>query len=472
MMWLCLQFPQLALDALGGNPAQHWVMAQHGPHRWAISRCGAITPGMALGMARLQMPQALGLPRQPDAEHALLHSRAAMAYGVGSPVVAAILECPEAYAVPQACVWVEVGASQRLFGGLETLRERLCGLLIEAEVEARIGIAPSRAAAALLAQVGDTTPCLSTADLPARLATLPISALPWPRDWRDALHGIGIHTLGALRQLPRDGVIRRLGPDCLRAQDRLYGRAPEPFQAITPPRQFNVRLELLEEIAHVETLLFPLQRLVGELVAFLAAHDLALLKLRLELELAWDQAPALDLQLLGPVRSRERLLTPLREQLMQHPPPAPVRALRLIAMECTQPRPDQVDAFVAGGHSQDWTATLERLRARLGEDAVWTPGVCDDHRPAQAQQRCAPGTESRVTAPLAERPLWWHPDPVALPQCPALEQTERIVGGWWTDAPLDADYGWANLDGRRAWIRREVSGDPLGDRAWIEGWAG
>ena len=471
MLWLCLNFPQLPLDALGGDASRHWVMAQHGPHRWAISRCGEVMPGMAIATARLHAPEAIALPRQPKAEQALLASRAAMAYGIGSPVVATLLECPEAYAVPQACVWVEIGASQRLFGGLDALRDRLCGLLMEADVEARIGIAPSRAAAALLAQVGDTTPCLSPADLPARLATLPITALPWPLSWREPLQGIGIRKLGALRQLPREGLLRRLGPACLRVLDQLYGRAPEPFQAIIPPSQFNVRLELLEEIAHVETLLFPLQRLVGELTAFLATHDLALLKLRLELELAWDQTPALDLQLLSPARTRDRLLTPLREQLMQHPPPAPVRALRLIAVECTQPRPDQIDAFVTGSQSQDWTATLERLRARLGNDAIWTPVACDDHRPAQAQRRGPPGASS-AAPPLAERPLWWNPEAETLAQCPPLQQTERIAGGWWSDAPLDADYGWAMINGRRAWIRREFSGDPLGDRAWIEGWAG
>lgn len=475
MLWLCLNFPQLALDAVGGDAQRHWTMARHGAHQWAVSTCGAVSPGMAVGMTRLRAPDALGLPRQPQAEQALLASRAAMAYDIGSPVVAEIMEIAEPYAVPQACVWVEIGASQRLFGGLEALRDHLCSVLIEADVQARIGIAPARAAAALLAETGDTAPCLHSADLPARLATLPIAALPWPKAWREPLHGIGIHSVGQLRQLPREGLLRRLGAGCLRALDQLHGRAPEPFQAITPPRQFNVRLELLEEIAHVETLLFPLQRLLGELVGFLAAHDLAVLKLRLELELAWEHpsasAPPLELQLLSPARQRDRLLPPLREQLMQHPPPAPVRALRLIAVECTRPHPDQVDAFVAGSQGQDWTATLERLRARLGEDAVWTPVVRDDHRPVFAQDRGAPGSRG-VAAPTTRRPLWWNPSPQPLAQCPPRTEIERIAGGWWTPAPLDADYGWADINGRQAWVRRDFSGDPLGDRAWIEGWAG
>tara|TARA_R110000851_G_scaffold2546_4_gene10362 strand:+ start:1996 stop:3435 length:1440 start_codon:yes stop_codon:yes gene_type:complete len=479
MLWLCLSFPQLALDAVGGDAQRHWVMARHGAHQWAVSTCGAITPGMPVSMARLRAPEALGLSRQPQAEQALLASRAAMAYGIGSPVVAERLEIAEPHAVPQACVWVEIGASQRLFGGLEALRDQLCSVLIEADVQARIGIAPARAAAALLAQVGDTAPCLHSADLPARLATLPIAALPWPKAWREPLQGIGIHSVGQLWQLPREGLLRRLGAGCLRALDQLHGRAPEPFQAITPPSQFNVRLELLEEIAHVETLLFPLQRLLGELLGFLAAHDLAVLRLRLELELAWAgegaqpsaQGAPLELQLLSPARHRDRLLPPLREQLMQRPPPAPVRALRLIAVECTRPHPDQIDAFVASRQAQDWTATLERLRARLGEAAVWTPVVRDDHRPAFAQDRGAPGSRG-VAAPTTRRPLWWNPRPQPLAQCPARTGIERIAGGWWTPAPLDADYGWADINGRQAWVRRDVSGDPLGNRAWIEGWAG
>ena len=65
MLWLCLSFPQLALDAVGGDAQRHWVMARHGAHQWAVSTCGAITPGMPVSMARLRAPEALGLSRQP-----------------------------------------------------------------------------------------------------------------------------------------------------------------------------------------------------------------------------------------------------------------------------------------------------------------------------------------------------------------------------------------------------------------------
>lgn len=472
MYWLGLLFPDLALEALGGDPSRHYALGRHGPRAWALTACGAVAAGMPLAQARLLAPEALPLPRHPAAERALLDGRAALAYGFGAPVVRAVIEHSEPGNLPRFCVWVEVGASVRLFGGMTALLERVRNVLREAGLVARLGLAPSRSAAALLAFVGDARPVTSLQRLAERLDPLPLDSPPWPAAWHQALAGLGLRRLGELRQMPRAGLLARFGAELLQALDRLYGQAPEPFAAFEPPVGFDLRLELTEEIAHVEALAFPLQRLAGELQAYLAGRDLDLVALRLELELAWGPAVALDWRFLEPVRRRERLLAPLREWLLQHPPAAPVRALRLIARECAPPRPDQVDAFAEGRQSREWAATLERLRARLGEGALWTPVLHDTHAPRAAHGQGLPGAESPVTAPASPRPLWLCPEPRPLPQPPRLEQPERIASGWWSGQADEADYGWVEIGGRRAWVRRSVSGDPLGDQAFVEGWAG
>lgn len=472
MRWLCLLFPQLPLDALGGDAQRgDFVVDRHGAQRWAITAAGPVIPGMPLALARLKAPEARILERQPEAERAALLARAHIAYGIGSPVVAEILGAREAGAIPQPCVWVEISASQRLFGGLEALRDRLLQTLIDNRLSARVAIAPSRAAAALLARCGDTAPCLDPGELPARLAGRPLAALPWPQAWQDRLRSVGLRRMGELAALPRGGLQRRWGSDLLLALDQLHGRAPEPFTAVVPPEGFDQRLELLEEIAHVEALGFPLRRLVGQLSAWLALRDQRLQRYRLDLQLAWDHCPAVTVELLQAAQSLDALFIPLREQLMQRPPPAPVRALRLVAERIVETRADQQDAFAPRQQSQDWTAALDRLRARFGADAVWTPVCADDHRPALASRKGRPGAEGSP-APCATRPLWWQPQAMPLPQPPPLRASERIEGGWWSPAPLRADYGWALVDGREAWVRRDLSGDPLGDRAWVEGWMG
>lgn len=470
MRWLCLLFPQLPLEALDGDAQRgDFVVDRHGTQRWAVTAAGPVTPGMPLALARLKAPEARILERQPAAEHAALLARAHIAYGIGSPVVAEVLRAREAGAIPQPCVWVEISASQQLFGGLEALRDRLLQALIDNRLSARVAIAPSRAAAALLARCGDTQACLDAAELAARLASRPLAALPWPQAWQARLRSVGIRRIGELAALPRAGLQRRFGAELTLALDRLYARAPEPYTAIFPPERFDQRLELLEEIAHVEALSFPLRRLIGQLSAWLALRDQRLQRYRLELQLAWDQCPPLSVDLLQAAQTLDHLFIPLREQLMQAPPPAPVRALRLVAERIVEVRSDQQDAFAPRQQSQDWTAALDRLRARLGADAVWTPVCVDDHRPALASLAGPPGAEG-LTPPRSPRPLWQLPAPQPLPQPPRLRQPERIEGGWWSDAPLRADYGWALVDGREAWVRRDLSGDPLGDRAWVEGW--
>jgi protein ImuB len=472
MHWLCLLFPQLALEALDGNATRGDVVVdRHGSQRWAITAAGPVTPGMPLALARLKAPEARILERDLPAETAALYARAHIAYGIGAPVVAEILGAREVGAIPQPCVWVEISASQRLFGGLEALRDRLLQTLVDNRLSARVAIAPSRAAAALLARCGDTHPCLNTNDLATRIAPRPLAALPWPQAWQDRLRGVGIRRIGELAALPRSGLQRRFGAELLLALDRLYARAPEPFTALVPPESFDQRLELLEEVAHVEALGFPLRRLVGQLSAWLALRDQRLQRYRLELQLAWDQCPPVSVELLQAADSLDALFIPLREQLMQTPPPAPVRALRLVAERIVETRADQQDAFAPRQQSQDWAAALDRLRARFGAEAVWTPLCVDDHRPAFASRPGLPGSEGSPP-PVAARPLWWQAQALPLPQPPPLRASERIEGGWWSEAPLRADYGWADVDGREAWVRRDLSGDPLGDRAWVEGWMG
>ena len=473
MLWLCLDNPQLAIEALGLSPQTHWVWAAHGSQRWAISGLegGDIRAGLPYPLAQLRAPATRPLPRDPAAEARALAARAQVAYGVGSPVVVGGFEDPAGHQPPRWWLWVEIGASARLFGGVEAARQRLLQALQPQGLQLRSGIAPTRAAAALLARMEDDRPCLDAAALPARLDPLPLAALPWPAARHQTLHGVGLRRLADLRTLPRDSLRRRFGAELLRDLDRLYGEAADPFEPVPPAERFEHRLTLLEEIAHVEPLLFPLRRGLQALIAFLTARDQALIRLRLQLTLAWGAPCQYDVHLLSASRALPRLLDPLREQLMQRPPPAPVRALELRAEEWTTPPAQQTDLFDSAAVSLDWPATLERLQARLGRHRVWTPACVNQLLPEQAQCQAAPGHEGAPPTAVP-RPLWWLPQPQRLAQPPRhTGAVERIDSGWW-DGPLQRrDYHWLDdTRGRRCWLRQDRNGDPLGgDVWWLQG---
>ena len=79
---------------------------------------------------------------------------------------------------------------------------------------------------------------------------LPLAALAAARPHLPTLERLGCRTWGALRALPRGGLVRRFGDGLLDALDRAFGVRPEVYPWLTLPEVFDQPLELL---AHVET---------------------------------------------------------------------------------------------------------------------------------------------------------------------------------------------------------------------------
>jgi protein ImuB len=110
---------------------------------------------------------------------------------------------------------------------------------------------------------------------------------------------------------------------------------------------------------------------------------------------------------------------------------------------------------------------LDRLRARLGEDAVRFAVPHAEHRPERASgvmhasATTAP-IDATARAPSAPRPLWLlgEPQPLStlLEQRPWVlrEGPERIESGWWDGHDVRRDYFVAESPaGEIVWIYRD-----------------
>ncbi len=110
---------------------------------------------------------------------------------------------------------------------------------------------------------------------------------------------------------------------------------------------------------------------------------------------------------------------------------------------------------------------IERLRARLGDDAVYGVSPIAEHRPESASRRvhelrraAAPAVAGKGGDEGAPRPVWLLGEPLLLSgredSCSLrrgliLEQgPERIESGWWDGADIARDYYIAR-DGAGAW---------------------
>jgi protein ImuB len=100
-----------------------------------------------------------------------------------------------------------------------------------------------------------------------------------------------------------------------------------------------------------------------------------------------------------------------------------------------------------------WEQLRERLRARLGDDAVYQLAARTDPRPERAWQR---DDGSPASAPLdrPRRPTWLLKRPIPLRDANpiVLAGPERLESGWWDGEDARRDYYvLQTTQGQHAW---------------------
>lgn len=485
MLWTAFDFPSLALDvfARAWPPPMHtrpFVVDSggHVPRIVALNdaaRAAGLREQMLLSAAYALAPELVQQARDVSAEQAALAQLATFALGF-TPAVS--------LAPPSA--WVaEIGGSLRLFGGLAKLVTRLADGVRSRGFKARVGVAPTPIAALAFARAEQ--PAVTSIDaLPLALENVSLAHFDWPEAARTTLAAAGVRTFGEADRLPREGLARRFGPSVVATLDRAAGRRPDPREPYSPPPRFVTRLELPAPVQDVEGLSFAVNRLVPELSAWLLARGLGVTVL--SLALAHERAlvrhrdsPCTQARfaLGAPSRTPKHLMHVLRERLARLSLPAPVAAIG-VASESVAPLAGRNLRLLPGDEGLvPEVPLIDRLRARLGEDAVQLVAPHAEHRPELATRGTGlapepldtPARDKRKTTarnaiaqpfPVAPRPLWLlgEPQPLAtlLERQPWVlrEGPERIESGWWDGRDVRRDYYVAeNPNCEIVWIYRD-----------------
>jgi protein ImuB len=461
-LWLALHCPHLALDLLtrGHDPGREQAMAiaDGDSHRQRILDCNpaarraGVRPGMPVGGALGLAAQLFVATRQPRAEQAALERLAARCYRFSSEVTL----------VPgSAELLLEVGSSSRLFGAPADIARRLEKNLQQLGYHARTGSAPTPEGARIAARHDlhvDTA-----AGLRKHLHTLPLLSLQLEPGQQAALEKMGFRTIGEILRLPRKALGRRLGTAMVDHLDRLTGARPDPRRLWQPPEQFLSVMELAAETINSQALMFPLRRLVVELCGILRARDRGVQLLEFKLRHVQGRE-SLRLGLQQPTRSEERITLLLRERLERLRLPSPVRRVSLEAKRLL-PFDAQHDSLFPDDTAMgvnSVTPLLERLHARLGEQAVIGLRGVQDHRPEHSWSVRELDTPAVCTA-MPHRPVWLFasPQPCHIAEYRMLTGPERIETGWWDGQDCRRDYFVVrDPAGRTLWAFHEYKPNP------------
>ncbi|TPG66209.1 Y-family DNA polymerase [Pseudomonas arsenicoxydans] len=469
MRWVCILFPQLALDAvlrqrpdpdeplaLLTGPAQRRVLQAVN----ASARALGLRPGQSMTAAQaLSKGFATAEYDAAEIEH-WQQFLAAWAYRFSSQV---------SVHYPRAVVF-EIESSLGLFGPWPAFETRLRAELGELGFRHRIVAAPNPVAARVLANVYDGLVVPDNEALHYHLGQLPVDRIALEPMVATALSRMGLRTLSQVQALPRQSLARRFEAQVLKHLDALTGARQLALAFYLPPDRFDVRIELNFDVQSHQALLFPLRRLTGDLSAFLCGRDSGVQRFDLHLEHAGLPDSVIKVGLLSAERDPAMLFELARGRLEQVQVEAPVRGFRLRAEDLPSFVPQYQELFDdRPQQSLPWEQLRERLRARLGDEAVHGLRFQADHRPECAWQA---RVDSQLCAglPGVQRPGWLLTEPQAIHESSTriLMGPERIESGWWDGADVRRDYYLVETrSGQQGWAYRAVGeGGPL----WLQGW--
>ncbi len=419
-------------------------------------------------------PMAITLDRSPEKENQALQA-----------IATALMQfTPEIVFQENFSVLLDVSASLTLFKGPHSLCQRVSGIISSLGFTSQIGTAPTAEGAWLLArsrrQDGFTLRrrTLSIRTLHHRLSMLSCDLIPKAAPYRNWLNDIGADQIGALRRLPRAGLLRRTSKELIYALDRAYGEEPEIFDWIKPPLQFKSRVELCDRVEHTGSLLHSgtslILQLVGWLKSLQRAVRVCVFLFEHERGRAAIEPTKIEIILAEPAWEEGHLIRLLKERLPKIKLTSPVIGLCLEAVETEAARPTNESLFPEpGGSLEDYHRLLELLTARLGNENVLTPNNVEDYLPevynAWASVTTKP-TKANTKSVANNRPFFLLPKPITLlvrnerpfygSPLKIIRGPERIEAGWWSEQSGSRDYFIAQgNDGSCYWIYLERAND-------------
>ena len=472
-MWLYVRFPLLLLDREPGagvaiNEPQALLAQRSILEANRAAQAAGIRPGQSLTTARSLCPGLQCRAPCADRMQKQLEQLALWAYRF----------TPELCLTPEGLL-LNVAGSLKLFNGFLPLYRRFQWGFRKRRIPAVYGLGHSPLAAELVSHsTTDISTLLNEHGLLDKnavihlLNNLPVKYLPCEDKHQQQLATLGLQTIGAVNALPHAALTRRFGPPFSTLLNRLYGIEADPRKTFRPPDYFYSERQFNGSLTRAEELRFPIAALLGELDYFLQLKQWVNRHMDWQFRYCDGQSDTLSMPVSHQHVDRRRLLRLVLLKLEKFTLQGPVDALILQChrFEPVAQRNDELfqhSAVFDHQRHERYLAVLDKLEARLGENSVWQPALCNEHLPEQTTTQRHPlaNTPYSARAESTTRPLWLLPEAYHLREqdgipcwykpLQLLQGPERIDNQWWQQRQV-RDYYIARADsGALCWVYRD-----------------
>jgi protein ImuB len=402
------------------------------------ARKRGIRAGMSLAQARTILPKLIVRARDAQCERTAQE---------------ALLEVAETFSprVEDACggvVYVDVSGMQRHFAGETELGKAAVRALDAVGLPGRVGLAASKLAARVAAELAQTPSVVPPGEEEAFLAPLPLERLSPKMEAAAMLQRFGLTSIGELARLPEREVAARLGEIGRELHHAARGIDPRPLIPRALPPEFTEGMELEWPLVALEPFLFIANAALDRLAARMEMQGFACKRLEMTLTLDPDGYDARGIDLPAPTRDVKTMLTLIRLDLEKTPPGAPVAGFTFTAHP-DRPRCAQLSLFGPAAVSPEKLATtIARLVSLLGDGRVGMPLTVDGHLPERHAVAGfappAPVAMARSPAParnVAPARAFRPPIPIELHGGVRVTSGPwKVEEGWWRRQPEGREY--------------------------------
>ncbi len=479
MLYICLRFPLLGLDALTNTTNVQPCALVDGGRVQLLNRAAktaGVTASMSLTTAIALCPELHCRQRDRAREQHYWHQLALWAYRFSDDVSLS----------PPNALLLEVSRSLRLFGNLQRLYRTLLSAYRKRGLQLRVGIGNTPMAAELLSRQGIRAATLVNARgelqrpaLKNALAAAPSRHLPLAAPQLSVLHNMGLRRVGDVLSLPRKELLSAFDDTMADTIERLTGRRSDPRPRFQPSEHFHTERQFDGGLQQCEQLRLPISAMLRELEIYLR------LRQRLNRDLHWSfhfldghhehwQTPVSLRHFQQPL-----LLELVMLQLQHVRLPGPVERLTLtcrdfIALET--PAEQLFDCPEQGRQQDAMQQLFAKLQLRLGEHTIQRLASRDALLPEHQGIACPSANyQHQRVDQQALRPSWLLTTPLELDQqagklcwrapLEILQGPERLDSHWWQQRQVRDYYIAQHRDHGLCWLFK----DCLSQRWYLHG---